>query len=730
MWIVASFTREGVPATGLSPEVVVRDVDTSVIVINGASMNETGDGFYSYDFSGYNPSKDYTVICDSVTLSGVERYSYGSSGEYNEVLDSIESTVGVVDLRTLLIRKIQTNRLELMDGDADNWTLYDDDAITPLLTFDVSDKDGNIIVQQPNTPSRRSGAAGIISGSLTSDIYMRKSVYDTDDDGFVNGAENVSDGIYTSTASGVKYAVDNSHLPCILGTKCIDENAIGDQLVVKYDAATDRLIYGIPSVSGTTSGTISHKWLLDLTSDDHPQYIPVDGSRGFTSTVSGVQPTQTYHLTTKQYVDSAITTATGALTTDHGSLAGLTDDDHIQYSLTDGSRGFTSTISGIYPVDDNHLATKQYVDTVVISGIGIDHGVLGGLGADDHPQYILADGSRGFISTVSGVDPSQDYHLTTKQYVDSAITTATGALTTNHGELTGLTDDDHLQYILIDGSRDFTSTVEYSSHPTFTIDEQIVDKKYVDEAIISAFGVNKSGRELVANGANSTTVSYNSSFDDTEYSLFTELENTADSPASEYALTITDKTASGFTVNYSGDMDSANYILNWYATTSGVSGSDYLTSVEDDTSPVLGGDLDLGDYNIILNTNPTTSGLGSSGEISRMRIDHSETGRGCPLHMDTDGNWITADATFGTTSMPCAAMALEDGTGMKYILWRGIIRKDTWSWTPGDVLYVSTVLGAITNVAPTVDWSQCIGIAIASNIIKFDPGFDPGEYPI
>ena len=132
MWILASFTREGVPVTGLSPTVVVRDVDTGILVINGASMNETGDGFYSYDFSGYNPSNDYAVICDSVTLSGTERYSYGSSGEYNNVLDSIESTVGVVDVATLLIRKIHTNRLELADGDTGNWVLYNDDAITPL----------------------------------------------------------------------------------------------------------------------------------------------------------------------------------------------------------------------------------------------------------------------------------------------------------------------------------------------------------------------------------------------------------------------------------------------------------------------------------------------------------------------------------------------------------------------------------------------------------------------
>ena len=47
---------------------------------------------------------------------------------------------------------------------------------------------------------------------------------------------------------------------------------------------------------------------------------------------------------------------------DHGSLTGLGGDDHTIYSLVDGSRAFTSTISGITPTIDSHLSTKSYVD--------------------------------------------------------------------------------------------------------------------------------------------------------------------------------------------------------------------------------------------------------------------------------------------------------------------------------------------------------------------------------
>jgi len=48
--------------------------------------------------------------------------------------------------------------------------------------------------------------------------------------------------------------------------------------------------------------------------------------------------------------------------TDHGSLAGLSDDDHPQYTLADGTRAFTGVVTGVAPTSDLHLSTKKYVD--------------------------------------------------------------------------------------------------------------------------------------------------------------------------------------------------------------------------------------------------------------------------------------------------------------------------------------------------------------------------------
>lgn len=51
----------------------------------------------------------------------------------------------------------------------------------------------------------------------------------------------------------------------------------------------------------------------------------------------------------------------------------------------------------------------------------------------------------------------------------------------DHGSLSGLGDDDHTQYLLTDGTRNPTGILEYSGAFSFTTDNQIVSKKYVDD---------------------------------------------------------------------------------------------------------------------------------------------------------------------------------------------------------------------------------------------------------
>lgn len=61
--------------------------------------------------------------------------------------------------------------------------------------------------------------------------------------------------------------------------------------------------------------------------------------------------------------DGDLTTVDPNSVIDHGEIDGLSDDDHTQYTRVDGTRAFTSTVGGISPTDSAHLTTKGYVDT-------------------------------------------------------------------------------------------------------------------------------------------------------------------------------------------------------------------------------------------------------------------------------------------------------------------------------------------------------------------------------
>jgi hypothetical protein len=174
-------------------------------------------------------------------------------------------------------------------------------------------------------------------------------------------------------------------------------------------------------ISALSSGIVlNHGALTGLDQDDHLQYVPTDASRGFTSSVSGINPTQSYHLTTKYYVDDLVSTASGAIVAQIPSLTGYATETWVNNNFIDNSE--MTTISGdiVAQIPTDYISESEMttISGDIVAQIITDHGDLSGLNDDDHPQYVLVDGSRGFTSTVSGVMPTQDYHLATKEYVD------------------------------------------------------------------------------------------------------------------------------------------------------------------------------------------------------------------------------------------------------------------------------------------------------------------------
>lgn len=261
---------------------------------------------------------------------------------------------------------------------------------------------------------------------------------------------------------------------------------------------------------------------------------------------------------------------------------------------------------------------------------------------------------------------------------------------------------------------------------------------------ISPEGDIQEGIENISQDSDNVNIVFSRQFVSNQYIVTAVLENKLDLEPSIYPVLIKNKTITGFTAHFSGEIDSNNYYLNWRATLSGTGGitgcstGNCLEEVIDDNSPQLGGNLEVGSNLLLLDTTPNNTTIsggfirGASGEASYMYVsDNSATDDGfaCPLYMKSNGTWGTCTAVSGTIQMPCMALALEGGDGdFKNILWKGIIRKGEWSWTPGKVIYISTVEGAITDVKPNGgSWQQPIGIAIGSDTIRFDPGFNPGS---
>jgi len=256
------------------------------------------------------------------------------------------------------------------------------------------------------------------------------------------------------------------------------------------------------------------------------------------------------------------------------NLQGGTSNEYYHLSSTQ----FEALTDNNTNVDDaslqHHHDSRYYTETEIDATVsGLDHGNMNGLDDDDHTQYSLVDGTRAFTSTVGGVTPTADSDLTTKLYVDDEIATLSGSLdndldshindtsihfteaSIDHGAISGLGDDDHTQYILVDGSRGFTNTV---SGVTPVLGSDLATKDYVD----GADNPQQHGRESLADGVSTVTVNF-TDVGTTDYTVHTTLENTSDSPPSIYPYIISSKTSSSFICTFAGDMDSPNYVLNW-----------------------------------------------------------------------------------------------------------------------------------------------------------------------
>jgi hypothetical protein len=278
-------------------------------------------------------------------------------------------------------------------------------------------------------------------------------------------------------------------------------------------------------IEQSVGGVTDHGALTGLADDDHTQYFLVDGTRNAAKIIitdganhylqipqlttaqrDGLTPVNgmiIYNSTTAQFERyQAGTWAAFGGVTDHGGLTGLGDDDHTQYLLANGTRNAAKLIiidGADHYLQVPQLTTAQRDGLTPVNGMIIynsttiqferyqagawaafggvtDHGQLTGLGDDDHLQYFLVDGTRNATKLI--ITDGADHYLQIPQLTTTqrdALTPVNGMLIYNsttgqferyqnsawgafggvsdHGQLTGLGDDDHPQYLFADGTR-------------------------------------------------------------------------------------------------------------------------------------------------------------------------------------------------------------------------------------------------------------------------------------
>jgi hypothetical protein len=191
-----------------------------------------------------------------------------------------------------------------------------------------------------------------------------------------------------------------------------------------------------------------------------------------------------------------------------------------------------------------------------------------------------------------------------------------------------------------------------------------------------------------------------------------------------------DYTISGTTITMESAPETGDILLSTYLTDQGLGGgggSSGISNVVEDTTPQLGGDLDLNEHYIELTPAPASDDTGS-GLMSSVTVDINSVGVGAALYMASDGHFDEADADAAAT-MPCTALALETGTGTKKVLHYGYMRNDGWDWTPGGLLYVSDTAGNLTQtpVSGSGDQVQVVGYATHADRIFFNPDLSTAE---
>lgn len=243
-------------------------------------------------------------------------------------------------------------------------------------------------------------------------------------------------------------------------------NNLEDKVGINNSADVNSLDYKLTNPASDNPGhthdtTDDHGHLTGLTDDDHPQYIrhalATDAGDFLAASGAGAFVKKTL-AETKTLLGIA-----GAGESDHGGLLGLTDDDHPQYilhSLAIAENDFL-VASGVGAFIKKTLAQVKTILGLGTAAYTAATDYLTHALATAANDFLVASGSGAFVKktlaevkTILGLGTAAytaatDYAVSAKGVTngDSHNHVGGDGGQIEHSDLSGLTDDDHTQYI-------------------------------------------------------------------------------------------------------------------------------------------------------------------------------------------------------------------------------------------------------------------------------------------
>lgn len=119
-WIIACFTENFIPVTGLSPLLDIGRLSDDVQVVTAGAMVATKpDGYYKYNFAGYDEAEDYAILADGgSSLDAAERYKDNGSAEagISYILEDTDEAQGKLPTNEIMGSSTKSDKDDEIDA--------------------------------------------------------------------------------------------------------------------------------------------------------------------------------------------------------------------------------------------------------------------------------------------------------------------------------------------------------------------------------------------------------------------------------------------------------------------------------------------------------------------------------------------------------------------------------------------------------------------------------------